>query len=161
MLYLIKRGPKPPWHRAPFHPVIICDRKRIAKVQAGNSADFAWVWTKANEAYTGWFIERWNGLDIDYYPVAVSFTLPDGLHAGVFHDRNADEPWVILDGAVWWSEKRIPPWLEAKGVRYIPDRHSRQRMLDEVADDCHSGFGERIEPSFWPAAEPLDQAALS
>ena len=43
-LYLIKRGPRPEHHKAPYHPVILCDRKRIAKWEAGWTGDRAWVW---------------------------------------------------------------------------------------------------------------------
>ena len=42
-VYLIKRGPRPEHHRAPFHPVIVCGKRRVAKWQAGWTGDAAWV----------------------------------------------------------------------------------------------------------------------
>lgn len=150
-MYLIKRGPRPSYHVAPFHPVIICAKKRIAKVQAGCTGDKAWVWTRDTccDDGLGFLLARWRGLDIDYGNVVHNVgPLPDGTHTGFFHERKL-EPWSLLFGAVWWDDKPLPEALAEWGVIYPPDEHSRQSILDHIANDGCSGFG-RPEPSYWP-----------
>jgi hypothetical protein len=154
-LFLIKRGPKADYHRAPFHPVIICDRKRIAKDQAGNTSDKAWIWTREGwgQSGAGWLLERWEGLDIDYFPVVYSSILPDGYITGIYRLYPTDDPrqniTAFFNGAVWWSDKPMPDWLQALGVIYAPDQFTRQQILDDCANDGGRGF-PRAEPDFWP-----------
>lgn len=169
-LYLIKRGPKPDYQKAPFHPVIICDLKRIAKWEAGWTGDRAWLWThEAHHDSSGWLLERWEGLDIDYGHIVRGGDLPDGTPLAFAHRRrdlgyehfedgahkwrgyseDSQEPWTLLPGAIWWSESRMPEWIEASGVLYPPDHFSQQDILDNIADDGIQGFG-RACPEWWP-----------
>lgn len=81
-LYLIKRGPKPDHHTAPFHPVIVTEKKSVALWQAGNTRSHSWVWTKERDAHSGWLLVRWCGLDIDYKPVVAGERCPMGRRWG-------------------------------------------------------------------------------
>src|ERR1044072_7661200 len=108
-LFLIKRGPRPSHHRAPFHPVILCDKLSVARWQAGHTGDRACVWKRQGlrDNGFGWLMTRWNGLDIDYGPVVHTVELPDGLKPAFCRDY-VDWPMVVRDllpGAVWWSQK--------------------------------------------------------
>jgi len=155
LLYLIKRGPKPSYHRAPFHPVILATQKRVAEREANSSDRGAWLWSKEEwgKNGAGWLLERWNGFPIDYGGVVHGFTLPDGTHAGFWRDYYSwpDGIQDLLPGAVWWTNQPMPTWLQERGVIYPPDRFSRQDILDTVANDGSRGFG-RNYPSFWPKA---------
>jgi hypothetical protein len=126
-LYLIKRGPRPDIHKMPYHQVIICASKKVAKWEAGYSSDQAWVWTREGHIDNGfgWLLERWNGLDIDY-GVVHNFELPDGTHAAYWRNN---ERWPEgiqgqLEEAIWWSTKPIPAWLIERGVKLPDDEHS-------------------------------------
>lgn len=171
MLYLIKRASRPFCHRAPYHPVIICDRKWMADWEAGCTCRQAWIWTHdiAHPSY-GWLLVRWQGLDIDLGHVVHACTLPDGTTSGISHKRD-EEPWSLLPGAVWWSDRPIPAWLLEAGVVYPPDGFTQQWILDHIADEASdrehqrrlrecpegglvatfsaSGFGREIPPH-WP-----------
>ena len=152
-LYLIKRGPKPEYHRAPYHPVILCNLTRIAEWEMGASDDHAWVWqaTGWHRRPGGWLLVRWNGLNIDYGHIVHGFALPDGSHAAFWRDYH-DWPEGIRDllpGAVWWSDKVIPSWLQERGVVYPPDNFTQQTILDHIADDGCWMFG-RVIPEYWP-----------
>lgn len=147
-VYLIQRGERPDYHVAPFHPVIVCGKKRVAEWQAGWSGDGATVWShEPSSSGSGWLTERWCGFDIDYGHVVRVLKLPDGTFAGFVHDRNAP-PWTLLRGAVWWDDRPMPAWLQQAGVIYPPDSFTRQRVLDNVADDGSSGFRREI-PGHW------------
>lgn len=151
-LYLIKRGPRPEYHRAPFHPVIICDRKRIAEWEAGNTGNAAWVWEKMSwsDDGWGWLLCRWNGFDVNYGHVAHSITMPDGTVAGLWRDYESDYSVKdLIAGATWWSEKPMPEWLAKRGVKYPEDEFTQQSILDTAANDGASGFG-RVPPKWWP-----------
>lgn len=154
-LYLIKRGPRPAYHRAPFHPVILCTHKCVADKEVGGTDDGDWLWTKFGWGRNGagWLLERWNGFPIDYGGVVRGFALPDGTHAAFWRDY---DPWPkgiqnLLPGAVWWTDQPMPAWLQERGVIYPPDRFSRQVILDTIADDGCQGFSHiREYPSLWP-----------
>lgn len=153
MIYLIQRGPRPDYHRAPYHPVIICDLKRIAEWQADWTGEGASVWKhEPSRRGGGWLLTRWRGLDIDYGHVVRGGSLFDGGRMGFAHDEDAP-PWSLLNGAVWWSSKRMPDWLKARGVVYPPDEFSQQEILDREADDGMTGFG-RPCPAHWPEGAP-------
>lgn len=152
-LFLIKRGPKPEYHRAPFHAVIVCDKKRIAQDEAGATSAQAWVWTLGGVTRGGgWLLERWNGLDIDYgHIVHGAFQLPDGSHPAFYRDYE-DWPRGVRDlfkGAIWWSDKVMPLWLGELGVLYPSDKFTQQWILDQIADDGMSGTGGRPIPKYW------------
>lgn len=151
-LYLIKRGPKPDYHKAPFHPVIICAEKRLAKWEAGSTGDGAWVWEKESwtENHQGWLLCRWNGFDIDFGHVVHSIAMPDGTKAGFWRDYDNElSVKDLFPSAVWWSKRRMPEWLQGRGVVYAPDSFTQQHILDHTADDGSSGFGRAL-PSYWP-----------
>ncbi len=147
-IYLIKRGPKPTWHMAPFHPVVICAKKRVAKFEAGWSGDKSSIWGRKSKIIDGegFLLLRWNGLDIDYGHVVRSTRLPSGAKTGFAHHGG---PWKLLRGAIWWDDKPMSASFENAGVLYPPDYFSQQMILDEVADDGVSGFG-RKPPPWWP-----------
>jgi hypothetical protein len=153
-LYLIKRGSRPEYHNAPFHPVIICDRKRMAKWEAGNTGDGAWIWEKDGwtDNRSGWLLVRWNGFDIDFGHVVHSIEMPDGTRAGFWRDCESEQSVKdLFSGAVWWSSKPMPGWLQERGVIYPPDRFTQQSILGDMANDGASGFGRPV-PKFWPQA---------
>lgn len=153
-VYLVKRGPRPPYHRAPFHPVIICGKVKVAKWEAGSSRSASSVWEHERpHRGGGWLFARWKGFDIDYGGVVSSLTLPDGDEAAFVHEHTGREPWTLLAGAVWWDDKKIPAWLADAGVVYPPDSFTQQRILDDIASDGCSGFG-RARPAHWP--EPIE-----
>lgn len=154
MFYLIKRGSRPDYHKAPFHPYIICDNRRVATREVGPSSGQAWLWSCCGE-YEGWLLERWQGLDIDYGNVVYGFDLPDGSHAA-FWRSSRDWPDGVRDliaQAIWWSNKRIPAWLLAEGVKYSPDYFTQQRIQDIIANDNLMGGNRRLIPDHWPQAE--------
>jgi hypothetical protein len=164
-IYLIKRGERPSYHKAPFHPVILCTLKRIAQWEAGSSSDHAWVWTNGlpGKPGVGWLLERWNGFDIDYGAVVHGFNLPDGTPAAFWRDytpRNENAGCVkdLFPGAVWWSDKIMPEWLQKRGVIYPPDKFTQWHILDHIADDGMMGVGRDI-PSHWKkqSAEAADK----
>jgi hypothetical protein len=145
MLYLIKRAPKPDYHKAPYHQVIVCDRKDAADWEAGNTGKRAWVWVAHNKTNPGgWLLKRWEGLDIDYRFVVASSELPDGSRTGFW--RHYDVDWNCVKpffaGAVWWSPKVIPEWLRDLGVVYAPDKWTQDRIAEFFKID--------IRPMYWP-----------
>ena len=151
-IYLIKRGPRPEHHKAPFHPVIICGKRRVAHWEAGWSGDAAWVWSHERSVRGGgWLLERWNGFNVDYGHVVRGLTLPDGTLAAFVHEHTNREPWPLISGAVWWDDKRMPAWLAEMGAVYPPDEFTQQRILDSIADDGASGWGREV-PSHWRRA---------
>jgi hypothetical protein len=149
-LYLIKRGPRPDHHRAPFHPYLICDRKKIAKWEAGSTDEAAWLWekfTSIDDGY-GWLLCRWNGFDVDFGPVVHGIRMPDGVMAGFWRDY--DSEYTVkdyFDGAVWWSNRPMPEWLQRRGVIYPPDTFTQGRILEEIRHE----YGIHCElPEYWP-----------
>jgi hypothetical protein len=129
-LYLIQRGPKPEYHKAPFHRVIICTSKKVAEFEAGSSADHAWIWLRGSlDNGEGFLIVRWNGLDIDYGPVVFAFKLPDGTGSAFHHPDKNGTPWQLLKGATWWSSRKVPEWLQKKyGVSPPSDEFSQSAI---------------------------------
>lgn len=151
-MYLIKRGPRPSYHRAPFHPVIICNKKRVAKLEAGDTGDHAWVWERHSNRMDGegFLLARWNGFDIDYGHVVHDIGLmPDGTKCGFVHKHTGKEPWNLINGSIWWDDKEIPYEFFSAGVIYPPDYFTQQSILDKIANDGFSGF-HREKPKFWP-----------
>lgn len=129
-LYLVKRGPRPEYHRATFHPVIVTDRKPIAEWEAGWTGDGATVWHhQSSDRCTGWLIVRWCGFDIDYGHIVRSFALPDGTIAAFRHTKD-NEPWTLIAGAVWWSLAPMPAWLRNLGCIEAPDEFTQVRIRD-------------------------------
>lgn len=137
-LYFIDRGEQPEHYRAPFHQHIICTDRQVAYWQAGSTRDGAWMWVREAAGASGnrpggcgWLLVRWRGLDIDHGNVVSAPTLPDGTVAGFVHPHRTDmKPWSVLPSAVWWSEKSIPGWLQAIGVRWPKDQFSRDQILN-------------------------------
>lgn len=159
-VYLIKRGPRPDYHKAPFHPVIVCGKRPVAKWQAGNTGDAAWVWSH-ERAYRGggWLLERWNGFDVDYGHVVHSMTMPDGTESAFVHEHTGREPWPLLAGAVWWDNKPIPKWLAEAGVVYATDDFTQSVIVNDVAND--GSFFPRPRPAFWPSPTPTVIAGVT
>lgn len=126
-LYLIKRGPKPDYCKAPYHPVVMCARRHVAEWEAGWSGGHSWVWIHDWDKCSGWLITRWNGLDIDYGHVVRSIALPDGYDAAFCHDREK-RPWILLKDAVWWDVINMPKFVEEWGVSYPQDEFTREKI---------------------------------
>lgn len=137
MLYLIKRGPRPDYHRAPFHAVIICTKRKQAMWEAGSTSDHAWVWVKDEMTEPGgWLLCRWNGFDIDYGNVVHGITLPDGSPSAFWRLYDTPAGNVVTDivqDATWWSTSKIPEWLVNRGVKK-PDDDFTQRRISEWRD---------------------------
>lgn len=135
-LYLIKRGPRPDYHKAPFHPVILCRTKTAAEWEAGCTCKRATVWSHhPADKWTGWLLLRWQGLVIDYGPGVMHGCSPaDGVNGGFYHDCTA-EPWTLLCGAVWWDDKQMPERVAEAGAVYPPDEFTQQRILDWIAEE--------------------------
>jgi hypothetical protein len=127
-IYLVKRGPRPSYAKASWHPVIVASRKHTAEWEAGWTGDGAWVWEhNKREGGSGWLLCRWAGLDINYGHIVRGCVLPDGTKAGIEHDRTK-EPWRLLAGAVWWSDEPIPAWLREAGVVVAADEFTKERI---------------------------------
>lgn len=174
VLFFIKRGPKPDYHQAPFHPYIICTRKGVATWEAGWTGDRTWLWShEAADSGSGWLLERWEGLNIDYGHLVRGCSLPDGTHVGFYHKHRdlgydpetkqrlgyaaeLQEPWNLLPQAVWWSLDPIPEWLKDQGVMVPMDEFSRHRIIEDYS------FADQQErkrdrpypeaPEWWPDA---------
>lgn len=154
--YLIKRGPRSEFHRAPFHPVIICNRSGMAKWEAKDTSEKAMIWVKDQADSGGFLLARWNGLDIDYGGLIHDVgPMPDGMKVGFYHDRDA-EPWTLLRGAIWWSSRKMPKWFMEQGVEYPPDDFSQQRILDNehwLRKDCEGSGWDKEVPEWWARAK--------
>jgi hypothetical protein len=133
-VYLVKRGPKPAFHKAPYHPVIIASRLHTAKWEAGWTGDGATLWEhNKREGGSGWLLARWRGLDIDYGHVVRGCVLPDGARAGIEHDRTL-EPWTLLAKSVWWSDEPMPEWLQQAGCELSSDDFTRAAIAEDYGD---------------------------
>lgn len=137
-LWLIKRGPKPDYHRAPFHPVIATDRKWVAEWEAGCSCDRATVWMRGShrDDGEGWLLVMWDGFPIRHGYV-IHACRHDEIPSGFRHPHREGEPWALLDGASWWSWKVLPEWLAARGVTLPTDEHSRLIIDEHERDRRH------------------------
>jgi hypothetical protein len=151
MIYLIKRATRPAHHKAPYHPVILCHQKGVAKWEAGWTGDEATVWTHENGSpSSGWLMGRWKGFDINYGYIIRGIVLPDGTHGAICHKRrdmgydrsveppkwlgytdDTQEPWSLLAGATWWSSKKMPPWIEGSGVLHPADSFTRNNIIEQ------------------------------
>lgn len=152
-LYLIKRGPRPSHHAAPFHPVILCSHKLTAKWEAGATDDAAWVWEKGgwDDNGRGWLLVRWNGFDVDYGNLVRSIKMPDGSCAAFWRDYDSDlSVKSLFPGAVWWSEREMPRWISQRGVVYPTDLHTQHSILSNWGDEKRSSL---VRPSFWVEAK--------
>jgi hypothetical protein len=148
VLYLIKRGPRPDYHRATFAPVILCTSRPVAQWEAGATSELATVWQKyhALKPYGGWLLVRWRGLDIDFGHIVRSMPLPDGTTAAIVHDTD-EEPWTLLGGAVWWSHThRVPEWLAGRVAEPDDDSHE---SIDTIED-----YAARDDPARLRATRP-------
>jgi len=97
-------------------------------------------------------LEVWNGLQLmGIMPNRYRF--PDGTELDLMvHDR-AKEPWTLLDGAVWWSNQKIPAWLQEKGVIYPPDSFTQERIIGNINNSRDGNDLEPVyPPDFWPEA---------
>lgn len=127
-LWLIERKPKPDWHNAPYHQVILCTARHTAEWEGGGSPDGATVWNqcdlrKDSKYLHTWFLVRWKGLDCHTFRgAAVYFDLPDGSNTREHSERAHS----LVVGAVWWSDKPLPQFLRDLGVIEAPDDFTRE-----------------------------------
>jgi len=138
-VYLILRSDKPKHHNAPYHSVILCSRKHIAKWEAGDSSDKATVFTKNNDPHEGFLMERYKGFDIDYGHIVKLIDLFDDEMKSGFHHPHTTNTWELLKGATWWSYDKLPQWLIDRGVTYPEDNFTKRRILDD------SGWNETAD----------------
>jgi hypothetical protein len=141
-IYLIRRGPRPEHYHpdTPHHPAVVCDSGKVARLAAGDSSDCATVWQHFGWAAdgSGLLLIRWKGLDLDYGHAVRGFTLPDGTHTGFYHEGSGSEVWGLFLGAIWWSSRPLPKWLDERGVSVVPDSLTGpidRRTYDEIRVD--------------------------
>lgn len=129
-LYLIIRGEQSEFHKAPFHPYIICTQKHTADWEAGDSNEKATVYMKPADEYSGFLMVRYKGFDIDYGNVVKEIELFDGTTASFSH--TGDYPWNILDKCIWWSYSEMPEWLKKEGVQFAQDEFTKSTILSDM-----------------------------
>ena len=125
-LFLIIRGPQGEFHKAPFHPIIICSRKHTAKWEAGDTEDGATVFVNMDPPYGNWLLSRYKGYDIVGNPKF--FTLFDGKES---RDISQISDNTFRD-AIWWSYDGMPDCLKEKGVSYATDNFTKERIADDA-----------------------------
>jgi len=124
-LYLIVRGPKSVHHNAPYHPVILCTRKHVAKWESRNTSKADTVFECMADG-GNWLLVRYKGYDIDD---SGFITLFDGKNT---RDVSSNEEIKkLLDGATWWSYDRMPAWLTSYGIKYPEDNFSKKCILED------------------------------
>ena len=164
LLYLIKRGPKPEWHKAPFHPVILCDLKKVATWEIGWVGDKTWAWSHEGKARPcgGWLLEFWNGFLVNYGHIVRTFELPDGAKCGFWRDYHDAENGLksLFAGAVWYSWNKIPGWIAEKGGIYPPDDFTQEHILETIRAEYPAP--EIIDRTFehppcWPKPIPFEE----
>lgn len=93
---------------------------------------------------------------MDYGYIVRGMLLPDGTTRSIDHRREHPETFALLPGAIWWSPRKMPRWIEDEGAQYPTDRFTQQCILDRFADDGASGWGRPI-PDWW--TEPVQEVA--
>jgi len=127
--FVVKRCLRPSYHKAPYHPVIVCTRKSVAKWEAGWTGDRASVWEGQTDG-SGMLLCRIDGLEVDYGHIVRACPLPGGRTTGFVHDRE-EEPWTLLCGATWWSTRPLPTYLRERGVALPMDEFSLARIEED------------------------------
>ena len=126
-VYLVKRGSEPIYNKAPWHPLILCDDRRVAEYEVGWTGDGAWSWQTENSPHHGgWLLDVWNGFPINYGSIVRSCELPDGTHCAFWRNHELTH---LLTVAKWWSTREIPPHIMGLGVSLVSDRHSLESII--------------------------------
>ncbi len=69
-LYLIKRELRPDYHKAPYHPVILCAQRDVADWEAGCTCRHASMWFQWAGQSAGWLLMRWIGTVVALWLIA-------------------------------------------------------------------------------------------
>lgn len=132
--YLVKRGPRPSHHTAPFHPVIVCDRRPTAMWQADWTGDRSWVWVceaRGGAPSGGLLLLKAAGLDVNYgHIVRGGEIMVDGELAvmGFHHPHSRPDTWALLREATWWSPRPLPVGLSDLGVKLADDDFTQRTI---------------------------------
>ncbi len=128
-LFLIVRGPKSEFHKAPYHPVIVCSRTHTAKWEAQKTDNGHTVF-ECMADNGNWLLVKYQGYNIDHGNVCSHFTLFDGKESKEVSSSENIE--AYLKNAVWWSYDHMPKWIEEKGVSYATDAFTKKRIYDDA-----------------------------
>lgn len=129
-LYLIVRGPKPEYHNAPYHQVILCSRKHTAKWESQLTSEGHTLFVNMDPDSSGnWLLVKYKGYDIDYGTVTHYFKLFDGKESREVSDKQTLDS--LLKEAVWWSYDQMPVWVKELGIKYPEDDFTKKRIVDD------------------------------
>lgn len=130
-LFLIIRGKQSEFHKAPFHQIILCTRKHVAKWEAGDVVKGATVIYNAmgNHEGANWFLAQYKGYGCDCNQY---FTLFDGVDSREL--TSTENIHKLLKNATWWSYDEMPSWIERLGVKPPTDDFSKKQILDDLGD---------------------------
>lgn len=128
-LYLIIRGEKPSYQRAPYHPVIVCTRKHTAKWEAGETGDGSTVFQEM--APNGeWLLVKYKGFNMDYSKSCTFIDLFDGKNSREIGRR--EEIMRLIKEAVWWSYDRVPDYAKDWGIRFPEDTFTKKIIIEDA-----------------------------
>jgi hypothetical protein len=131
-LYIIIRGEKSEFHNAPYHPIIVCSRKHVAKWESKDAHNGATVlYNAAGISESGnWFLGQYKGYGCESNRY---LTLFDGVDSRDFTNKERVER-ELLNGAVWWSYDECPRWMLDLGVKYPEDDFSKKVIMSDYGD---------------------------
>ena len=132
-LYLVVRGPRSEFHKAPYHPIIVCSRQHTARWEGKNTVDGHTIYWNAypHEGHGNWFLGRYRGYDINGN-LGPNFVFFDGKTNAELCDYATVN--AMLNGAVWWSYDRMPEFVKKMGVVYAEDDHSKEAIWRDYND---------------------------
>ena len=126
-VFLIIRGEKSEFHKAPFCPIILCSRRHTAEWESGNTEDGSTVLYNYSLTDEGnWILTKYKGYGIKSNGFIKLF---DGNDSYGVSDRNHINE--LLKDAVWWSYDEIPTWLLQKGVKYPSDDFTKRLIVED------------------------------
>lgn len=140
-LFLIIRGDKPIYHNAPYHPIIICTRKHTAQWESKGVENGATLLYNAegNCESCNWFLGKYKGYTCEN---GCHFTLFDGVETKSFTREKVINEYVKK--SVWWSNDKMPKWIEDLGVKIPSDDFSQKRIKEDVGI-CLLPFSKQIQ----------------
>ena len=144
--YMIKRDGEH-WRSKGYPLVTLCTREDVAKQMAGATDERSWMWHSEGQDHGGLLLVRWQGLDIDYGHVVRRMPLPNGDERAFDHPNRHPETWELFNGAVWWSPRRMPAWVEKRGATYPAEGYLRH-----LVEDYGGWDGSKAVVFRWPNA---------
>ncbi len=136
-LYLVIRGPKSEFHKAPYHPIIVCSRQHTARWESKNTTDGHTVYWNAypHKGHGNWFLGRYKGYEMSGN-LGPSFVFFDGcVNSDLCNHQKVNE---LLNGAVWWSYDRMPDFVKEMGVVHVEDDFTKEWIWRDYNDLPHS-----------------------